>query len=160
MCSAALTIVTRFVQWFSKHKQLLNHFTRINDVNYQKGRVHCLKKGIKQNITKTHLYNSDPLKPYFYIVKLGFTGGYIIFLISAQNRNCRYSLEPPRRGGAEAVLTSTHSLCFEQKYEKYQYFSSENFHFVVVKFSVYLNRHIFVMIRNKTGKQLIRNWEI
>ena len=35
-------------------------------------------------ITKTYLYNFDPLKPYFYIVKLGFTGVYIIFLISAQ----------------------------------------------------------------------------
>ena len=31
------------------------------------------------NITKTHLYNFDPLKPPFYIVKLGFTGVYIIF---------------------------------------------------------------------------------
>ena len=28
---------------------------------------------------------SDPLKPHFYIVKLGFRGVYIIFLISAQN---------------------------------------------------------------------------
>ena len=36
-------------------------------------------------ITKTYLYNFDPLKPYFYIVKLGFTGVYTIFLISAQN---------------------------------------------------------------------------
>ena len=35
-------------------------------------------------ITKTYLYNFDPLKPHFYIVKLGFTGVYIIFLISAQ----------------------------------------------------------------------------
>ena len=35
-------------------------------------------------ITKTCLYNVDPLKPHFYIVKLGFTGVYIIFLISAQ----------------------------------------------------------------------------
>ena len=35
-------------------------------------------------ITKTRLYNFDPLKPHFYIVKLGFTGVYIIFLISAQ----------------------------------------------------------------------------
>ena len=35
-------------------------------------------------ITKTHLYNFDPVKPHFYIVKLGFTGVYIIFLISAQ----------------------------------------------------------------------------
>ena len=30
------------------------------------------------------LYNIDPLKPHFYIVKLGFTGVCIIFLISAQ----------------------------------------------------------------------------
>ena len=35
-------------------------------------------------ITKTCLYNFDPLKPHFYIVKLGFSGVYIIFLISAQ----------------------------------------------------------------------------
>ena len=35
-------------------------------------------------ITKTCLYNLDPFKPHFYIVKLGFTGVYIIFLISAQ----------------------------------------------------------------------------
>ena len=35
-------------------------------------------------IMKTCLYNYDPLKPHFYIVKLGFTGVYIIFLISAQ----------------------------------------------------------------------------
>ena len=47
-------------------------------------------------ITKTYLYNFDPLKPHFYIVKLGFTGVYIIFLISAQNIDCGYSLEPPR----------------------------------------------------------------
>ena len=35
-------------------------------------------------ITKTYLYNFDHLKPHFYIVKLGFTGVYIIFLVSAQ----------------------------------------------------------------------------
>ena len=35
-------------------------------------------------ITKTCLDNFDPLKPHFYILKLGFTGLYIIFLISAQ----------------------------------------------------------------------------
>ena len=34
------------------------------------------------------------------MVKLGFTGAYIIFLISAQNIDCRYSLEPPGRGGS------------------------------------------------------------
>ena len=34
------------------------------------------------NITNT--YNVDPLQPHFYIAKLGFTGVYINFLISAQ----------------------------------------------------------------------------
>ena len=52
------------------------------------------------HITKTYLYNFDPLKPHFYIVKLGFTGVYIIFLISVQNIDCGYSLEPPCRGGS------------------------------------------------------------
>ena len=52
------------------------------------------------HITKTCLYNFDPLKPHFYIVKLGFTGVYIIFLISAKNIDYGYSLEPPRRGGS------------------------------------------------------------
>ena len=51
-------------------------------------------------ITKTRLYNFDPLKPHFYIVKLGFTWVYIIFLILLQNIDCGYSLEPPRRGGS------------------------------------------------------------
>ena len=40
---------------------------------------------------------------------------------------------------------SAHNLCFEQKYENYQNFSSENFHFLVIKFSVYLNRHVLEM---------------
>ena len=52
------------------------------------------------SITKTCQYNFDPLKPHFYIVKLGFTGVYIIFLISDQNIDCGYSLEPPRQGGS------------------------------------------------------------
>ena len=54
------------------------------------------------------------------------------FSYLCKNINCEYSLEPPL-------------LCFEQKYEKYQILFSENFHFLVVKFSVYLNRHVFVM---------------
>ena len=59
-----------------------------------------LRKWKFTTITKTRLYNFDPLKPHFYIVKLGFTGEYIIFLISAHNIDCWYSLEPPRRGGS------------------------------------------------------------
>ena len=71
--------------------------------------------GISINITKTCLYNFDPLKPHFYIVKLGFTGVYIIFLILLKNIDCGYSLEPPRRGGSNEY----HNLCLEQIYEKY-----------------------------------------
>ena len=47
-------------------------------------------------ITKTYLYNFDPLKPLFYTVKRGFTGVYIIFLFLLKNIDCGYSLEPPR----------------------------------------------------------------
>ena len=46
-----------------------------------------------------------------------------------------------RRGGSNEY----HNLCFEQKYEKYQNFLSGNFTFWVVKFSIYLNRRVFVM---------------
>ena len=80
-------------------------------------------------ITKTRLYNFDPLKPHFYIVKLGFIRVYIIFLISA-----------------EAVLTSTHNLCFWA-----EFLIRKNFHFLVVKCSVYLNKHVFVMERIYIG---------
>ena len=91
----------------------------------------------KATITKTRLYSIDPLKPHFYIVKLGFTGVYIIFVISAQKHRL-WVLD-------EAVLTSTHNLCFEQKCEKYWFFYVKKCHFLVVKFSVYLNRRVFVM---------------
>ena len=47
--------------------------------------------------------------------------------------------------GVYFVLTSTNNLCFEQKYEKISDFLSETFHFLVVKFSIYLNRLVFVM---------------
>ena len=48
-------------------------------------------------ITKTRLYNFDPLKPNFYTVKLGFTGYALFFLFLLKNIDCGYSLEPPRR---------------------------------------------------------------
>ena len=94
----------------------------------------------KLHIMKTCLYNFDPCKPHFYIIKLGFTGVYIIFLISAQKRRLWVIVR------TASVLTSTHNLCFEQKYEKYLRFLAENFQFLVVKFSIHLNRRVFVML--------------
>ena len=90
-------------------------------------------------ITKTCLYKFDPLKPHFYIVKLGLTGVYIILLIVAQNHRLWILVR--------TASPSTHNLCFEQKYEKYQSFLSENFQFLEMKFSIYLNRRVFVMFQ-------------
>ena len=92
-------------------------------------------------ITKTYLYNFDLLKPHFYIVKLGFTWVYIIFLISAQKHTLWYLLEPPWRGGSNEYPQSM--FCAEMW--KISEFLSENFPFLVVKFSIYLNRRVFVM---------------
>ena len=99
-------------------------------------------------ITGTCLYYIDPLKPHFYIVKLGVTGDtFLFYLFLFKNIDYGYPLEPPRR-----VLMSTHNLCFEQKYEKYQSFLSENFQFLEVKLSIYFNRRVFVM--NKYPKHV------
>ena len=57
--------------------------------------VHTVK-----HITKTRLYNFDPLKPHFYIVKLGFTGYTLFFLFLLKDIDSGYSLEPPLRGGS------------------------------------------------------------
>ena len=92
-------------------------------------------------ITKTCLYNFDPLKPHFYIVKLRLTWVYIIFLISAQNIDCGYSLEPPRRGGSNGYL----QFMFEQKYDKCLMFLTKKIQFLEVKFSIYMHRRVFVM---------------
>ena len=86
----------------------------------------CMSQSVyyvnRLGITKSYLYNFDPLKPHFYIVRLGFTGVYIIFLISAQ----KHRLWVPVRTASPR----------------------RNFQFLVVKFSIYLNRRVFVMGRN------------
>ena len=54
---------------------------------------------------------------------------FYFFYISAQNIDCVYLIEP----------------LWNAEIWKYKNVLSENFHFLVVKFSVYLNRHVFVM---------------
>ena len=53
---------------------------------------------------------------------------------------------------------SAHNLCFEQKYEKFQNFLSENFHFLMVKFSIYLNRRVFVMFLRFCKCSVVIRW--
>ena len=70
-----------------------------------------------------------------------------MFHISAQNIDCEYSLEKPQRGGAEAVLTSTHNLCFWAEIQKIMY-TSANPSFTIWKWGLRgskLYRHVFVM---------------
>ena len=76
------------------------------------------------------------------MVKQGFTGVYIIFLISAQNIDCGYSLGPHRRGGSNKY---PHISVLSRNRKNIRFFLSENFQFLVVKFSIYLNRRVFVM---------------
>ena len=66
-----------------------------------------------------------------------------MFLFSAQNIDCGYSLEPPRRGGSNEYRQSI----FEQKYKNIRIFIRKlSVFFFVVKFSIYLNRRVVVMI--------------
>ena len=59
-----------------------------------------------KTIRKTCPCNIYPLKPNFYIVKLGYAGVYLFFLFLLQNIYCWYSLEPPRRGGSNVYPQS------------------------------------------------------
>ena len=63
---------------------------------YQIWRTYMFLPILGLAITKTHLYNVDPLKPHFYIVKLGFTGVYISSIYSKD------SGPPPRLGPKRA----------------------------------------------------------
>ena len=93
-------------------------------------------------ITKSCLYNFDPLKPHFYVVKLGFTGYTLFFLFLLKNIDCGYSLEPPRRRIPTIYVLS-------RNMKNIGIFLSENFYFLVVKFSIYLNRRVFVMYKSR-----------
>ena len=72
-------------------------------------------------ITKIYQYNFDHLKPHFYIYsKKGFTGVYIVFLISAQKHRL-------------FVLVRTASIVLSRG-KKNISFISEKFQLLVVKF--------------------------
>ena len=109
-----------------KSKQELKNIMSLTKMaeHYLVYSVRLLYSRDEKCITKTSLYNLDPLKPHFCIVKLGL---FFLFLFKIYI--------------VEAVLTSTDNLYFEQKYEKISFF--------YLKFSVYLNRRVFIMVRRK-----------
>ena len=77
-------------------------------------------------IMQTCPYSEYPLTPHFYIVKLGFTGVYIIFLFLLLNTDCGYSLEPPQ------CVPTIYVLSKNKKNIKI-------FHLKVISFTVFKN---------------------
>ena len=97
-----------------------------NHVMRKKGIRACAKcadlhfmraQGLIRNLTlyqhETCLYSFDHLKPQFYTVKLGFTGVYINFLISAQKHILWVLIEPPRRGGSKNPTNYVLNRCMK-----------------------------------------------
>ena len=103
--------ISFFFQWNVLFPDKKKHYFELNPssswCHIQTIAVHFSK--CTHHITKTCLYNFDPLKPHFYIVNLGFTGVFIIFLISAKNTDSGCSLEPPRWGGSNEYPQSIFS---------------------------------------------------
>ena len=87
-------------------------------------------------ITKTYLYNTDPLKPHLYVVKLGFTEVYMIFLFSAKKHRSWVFV------WTASARRFPQSMFWAEIWKISEFFI---FHFWVVKFSIYLNRRVFVM---------------
>ena len=93
-------------------------------------------------ITKTCYIILTPLNPTFIQYNSGLKGYILFVLFLLKNIDCRYSLEPSRR------VPAIYVLCRKMKKKKKKYirfFLSENFHYLVVKCSLHLNRHVFIM---------------
>ena len=85
-------------------------------------------------IRKTCPCNVYPLKPHFYIAKLGYAGVYLFFLFLLQNMDCGYSLEPPRWGGSDVCPQSM----FWAKIRKISKFFLWKFSFLKPKHFLYI----------------------
>ena len=116
--------------------------------------LHCLHRYLNRStglkrlpITKTYLKNFDPLKSYFKLVhvKPGFTGVYIIFLISAQKHRLWVLV---RATSARRLYRAPTQNVLSTNMKKYQRFFFFVFFFLkksvleVCFFSIYLNRHV------------------
>ena len=153
-CDSASTLQTHY--WLIRIRAVWSEFApRVKNLGYlaiirvssedsDYGHAHSARSRLIRLITKTCLYNVDPLKPHFYIVKLGFTGVYMIFFFLLKNIDYGYSLEPPRRGGSNEY---PQSMFWAEIWKISEFLSEKKIHFLVVKFSVYLNRRVFVMWR-------------
>ena len=95
------------------------------------------------NIRKTCPCNVYPLKPHFYIAKLGYAGVYLFFLVLLQNIDCGHSLEPPRVPTINVLSKTMKNIKF---------FSSENFHFYNQKIFCILHGQVFVIKKQNESR--------
>ena len=84
-----------------------------------------------------------PIKSHFYIVKLGYAGVCLFFLFLLQNIDCRYSLEPPRRGGSNEY---PQSMFWSKNKKNIEIFLLKIFNFYNLRNHRKLHGQVFVMI--------------
>ena len=90
-------------------------------------------------ITKTSPCNEHPLKPHFYIVKLGFTGVFI-FLIFALKHRLWVLVRTASLRPTIYVLSKNKKIC--------HIFTSKNIIFSTFRNCFILHGHVFVMCCN------------
>ena len=121
-------------------------------------RSSCCVEAAKRHlelITKTYLYNFDPLKPHFYIVKnLGLQGYTFFFLFQLKSIDCGYSLEPPHQGGSNE---HPQSIFWAEIWTISYFFIWKLWVFFGVKFSIYLNRSVFLVRSTHVSRSVRKN---
>ena len=108
-------------------------------------------------VSKTCQCYVYPLKPHYYIVKLGFAGVYLFFLFLLQNIDCGSSLEPPRRGSSNMFLQSM----FWAKIRKISsFFLLKIINFYNLRKICILHGRVFIMYRQQNIKICTRLKEV
>ena len=102
-------------------------------------------------IMKACLHNFYLLKPHFYTVKLVLAGVYIISPISAQKHRLRVLV---RTASPRRFYQVPQSMFWTEIWKIFEFFflkkkkkKKKKIIFLVVTFSIYLKRHVFVMTR-------------
>ena len=115
----------------------------LNLFQYARQVISCFMTDLRLNSTfrfPSRKHTCIILTP-FYIVKLGLTGVYIIFLISAQKQKMLVLIRTASASGSNEYPQSM----FRAEKRKISEFLSENFQFLVVKFPIYLKRRFFII---------------
>ena len=126
--------ILRVTMW---HYNIGQTFTQLTSREAIFPRLYVVPQDVYPFLLRKHVYIIlTPLKPHFYIVKLGFTVVYIIFLTIAQKHRLW-------------VLVRTASPSRNMKNTR-DFFYMKIFSFLEVKFSIYLNRSVFFFNENIT----------